>query len=212
MDVIYTIYCDTVNGLTNPMRPEKEQIKDIQRAYANKVGAAYVCNEYTDPIDFNELQVLKLKLLQTYTWADKIVYMDFDVLPKKGAADILKRNDKFAMLPLYRESTDKKLQLKRKALAAHGDDIILNTGVISTTSKFVSQLGLSEKLEEFRSLIGDSEINNEAFVTWMCEKYDIDYDVLPLSFNMIHDKDDQIPHHLAHFIHYSSKQFDFSLH
>lgn len=216
--IIYTIFAPEVKGKQNDMWKSASKIIEVQQAYATSVGADYKCIEFESGIDYNELQFKKLEYLDTFSNYDQILYLDFDVLPHKHAENIFEREYELALMPLIRTNCDKSA-LKRVVLAMEklekkGKDIIFNTGVVAAQGQYIKKLNLIDKMKEFRSMAYwmTDDINNEAFITWAVEKYDIEWDYLSTSWNWILDPGDTMPTAFPiNFIHFSNKEFDFSL-
>lgn len=201
--IIYSQYYNNLTNKADPFTSFAPSLIEKQKQYAKKCGAEYICYTISEPLTYNQTQFSKLHRLNDFGNA-KIVYMDLDVIPNEDAPNIFDSNYQFAMLPMFRSNCFKSKQ-KNLALGYYGDDIILNTGVVATTSEFVQNLDLENRIKEFTSLFDDA--NNEAFMSWMVEKYDVDYQPLPICWNWIIDKGQRVQTDKAYFIHYSSKNF-----
>lgn len=202
-NIIYSIYSPGCKQLDL----NYDKIKRRHEQYAVSVYASYVCFHY-DSMDYNELQFKKLFLLEHMSqYANNVLYLDFDVIPTENAKNIFDMKYELAMLPLIRhESYDFKTQIKNKNHRKYNtlnkaSEIIFNTGVIAANDKAISELDLKNTYPMF-----DGN-NNEAFMTWVIESFNIEYQILPLSFNYILDEENATIPSDVHFIHYSHKKF-----
>lgn len=202
-NIIYSIYSPGCKQLDL----NYDKIKRRHEEYALSVYASYVCFDY-DSMDYNELQFKKLFLLEHMSgYANNVLYLDFDVIPTKNAKNIFDMNYELAMLPLIRhESYDFKTQIKNKNHRKYNTlnkatEIIFNTGVIAANDKAIQELDLKNTYPMF-----DGN-NNEAFMTWVIESFNVQYQILPLSFNYILDKKNATIPSDVHFVHYSNKDF-----
>ena len=205
--LLYTIY-------SNNFLPEYyKDIVTIQQDYADKCNADYMVHHIKQPMSFADLQMQKLLLLESQFY-DQIVYIDFDVIPLLHSKDIFKQNYNLAMLPLIRyQHSCFKMKIKNDVhryynTLSMSKEIIFNTGVVATTIDAVLKLRLSERYEKFKK--AGTDINNEAFITWLVETYNISYDILPMSYNNIVDESYNDPqYNISNFVHFSNKQFSF---
>lgn len=202
-NIIYSIYSPGCKQLDLNF----DKIKRRHEEYAVSVYASYVCFDYSN-MDYNELQFKKLFLLEHMSqYANNVLYLDFDVIPTENAKNIFDMNYELAMLPLIRhESYDFKTQIKNKNHRKYNTlnkatEIIFNTGVIVANDKAISELDLKNTYPMF-----DGN-NNEAFMTWVIESFNVQYQTLPLSFNYILDEKNATIPSDVHFVHYSNKEF-----
>ena len=204
-NIIYSIYSPGCKQLDL----NYDKIKRRHEQYASYVDASYICFDY-DNMNYNELQFKKLFLLDHMSHhASTVLYLDFDVIPIINAKNIFDMNYELAMLPLIRhESYDFKTQIKNKNHRKYNTinkatEIIFNTGVIIANNKAIQELDLKNAYKKF-----DGN-NNEAFMTWVIESFNIQYQILPLSFNYILDEKNATIPSDVHFVHYSNKEFSF---
>ena len=201
-NIIYSIYSPGCKQLDL----NYDKIKSSHEEYAATVDAGYACLHF-DNIDYNDLQFKKLFLLYHMSqYANNVLYLDFDVIPTKNAKNIFDMNYELAMLPLIRhESYDFKTQIKNKNHRKYNTlnkatEIIFNTGVIAANDKAIQELDL----KNIHSMFDGN--NNEAFMTWVIESFNIQYQILPLSFNYIIDEKNATIPSGGHFVHYSNKE------
>ena len=205
--LLYTIY-------SNNFLPEYyKDIVTIQQDYADKCNADYMVHNIKQPMSFADLQMQKLLLLESQFY-NQIVYIDFDVIPQIHSNNIFEQHYDLAMLPLIRyPHLCEKMKIKNNVhryynTLSKSKEVIFNTGVIATTMDKVRELKLSQRYEKFK--LAKTDINNEAYITWLLETYNISYNTLPLSYNNIVDKTFPKPlHNISNFIHFSNKQFNF---
>lgn len=205
--LLYTIY-------SNNFLPEYyKDIVTIQQDYADKCNADYMVHHIKQSMSFADLQMQKLLLLESQFY-DQIVYIDFDVIPLSHSKDIFQQNYNLAMLPLLRyQHSCSKMKIKNHVHRYYNTlprsrEIIFNTGVVATTMNAVHKLRLYERYQKFKK--AGTDINNEAFITWLIETYNISYNVLPASYNNIVDQTFKDPqYNISNFVHFSNKQFSF---
>ena len=205
--LLYTIYSN------NFLHQHYKDITTVQQDYANKCNADYMVHHIKQPMSFADLQMQKLLLLESQFY-NQIVYIDFDVIPLAHSKDIFSHNYNLAMLPLIRyQHSCEKMKIKNDVhryynTLSKSKEIIFNTGVVATTMDVIHKLRLSERYEKFKQ--AKTNINNEAFITWLIETYDIEYTMLPMSYNNIVDDTFHNPqYNISNFIHFSNKQFNF---
>lgn len=202
-NIIYSIYAPGCKPLTD----NYSEIRNRQQSYAKKVDADYEVFEFEET-DFAELQFQKLFLLNDLSYEyDNLVYIDFDVLPTLKADNIFEKNYSLALHPLIRTgAVCNKARHKNNAhrhfnTLHRSDDVIFNTGVISAKSDSIQELDIRNNYQAYKWE------NNEAFLTWIIEAYQIDYQILPLNWNYLLDKKGATTVG-AQFIHYSNKEFN----
>jgi len=106
-----------------------------------------------------------------------------------------------------------------------GENTIANTGVICVNSDAIKKIELSEKLNEadraynlaFKDNFHPKRVtdawtkNNEVFISYIIEKYNIDYNELGLRWNYILDSKISTYSPVGYFIHQVNKDFEATL-
>lgn len=164
----------------------KDNLKETQRAYAEKCNAEYVLHE-TDITNYDSIQFEKIFLLEKYAEEyDEILYLDFDIVPHIFK-DIFQSVDltKISMHPLKRELTKKEIawEIRNKNNKDHlhlfdqhsvfcktaaknsmllldgisGHNKLYNTGVIIGDSQSIKKLEFSRHLEEMKIMLNEAQ-------------------------------------------------------
>lgn len=103
-----------------------------------------------------------------------------------------------------------------------GNDTMINTGVVGGNRKAIQNLNFSKRLPEAYKVFEESCIdnlypeeisrswrpNNEVFISWMIEKYNVPYTNIGMAWNFM--LDDYAPRggESSHFLHHIKKEFD----
>jgi len=102
---------------------------------------------------------------------------------------------------------------------------LVNTGIVGGNKKSISNLKFTERLDDMLQVLSDTKkeqfygeditkfffANNEVFVHYLLDKYNIDWFNLPESWHKIHyrrDLDITPEYKESHMIHLISKKFD----
>lgn len=121
---------------------------------------------------------------------------------------------------MYAKTAAKKAMLMLEDVDSN--DLVYNTGVMLGSSKAIKQLRFFERLDEMKTLLDEAKedsiypdsisnsffYNNEVFISYLIERYDIPHFDLPMNWNYIIDYTVPIPSDSAHFQHYVNKQFE----
>lgn len=106
----------------------------------------------------------------------------------------------------------------------NGSNNIINTGVIGGNKESIEKLNFINKFDEMVSILEEAkednlyptEINrlwkpnNEMFVTYLIERFDVPYTNIGLQWNFILDKLCPKPSAAAHMLHHVNKEFEIS--
>lgn len=121
---------------------------------------------------------------------------------------------------MFVKTAAKKSMLVLEGLASN--DYVYNTGVIFGNSSIISELKFTERLNEMNDLMEEAQEdhmfpteignhfvpNNEVYISYLIEKYNIPHNDLSMNWNYIMDDVETIPDGMSDFIHCVSKEFD----
>lgn len=156
----------------------KDKLINCKKEYAEFCGADFILVD-TNKNDFVDIQFEKIRLLEKYANSyDELLYLDFDVVPKKSARNIFEVHDtsKICMHPLNRPLNA--LQMRRFLSRADfdsqnmfikncakksmlimdgivGNESVYNTGVILGNSGIIKQLNFTKQLDAMNELMED---------------------------------------------------------
>jgi len=103
-----------------------------------------------------------------------------------------------------------------------GNNNLYNTGVVYGGKDVIQSLRFAERLDYMKELLEEAKedslfpveisrnfsYNNEAFVTFLVERYDIPHTDLPLHWNFIMDQRFPEKSDIAYFLHHVNKEFE----
>ena len=208
--IIFSVWSD----LGRSWSKHKDDLIRNHKDYARFCGADYHLFE-TD-LDYTELMFFKIKKAEELAEAcDAVLYLDVDVIPKTimsffDAHDL----DKVCLHRTLKP--DWKINLKQMMLIDDdimGNDYICNTGVFGLNKKSSDLLMFSERLEEAMKLHSEVDSNdlyipnNEVYVSYMIEKYNVPIKDIGMQWNFILDKNFKTSTDACYFLHQSNKLF-----
>jgi len=136
--------------------------------------------------------------------------------------------DSFDYMNIFIKICAKKTMLMLSDVAP-GDDYVHNTGVLSGNSEVISKLQYTDRLPEMDLLLEESRTdsiypvnvsskfmsNNEVYMTYLLERFDIPHFDLPMSWNFILDPtkgwlEPTDKRKNSHMIHHVGKEFEIS--
>ncbi len=210
--IIFTQYLP----LTNQFEEYADYIENKQRAYAYKCGAEYALHTPDDIDNYDDLQLNKILLAEKYAQHfDRVLYLDFDVIPSKFATNVFEEIKGLCLYPTkpipgmneFNKLLDKQLMLASEGVIYN--DIIFNTGVFHCDKESIEELKFSERLNECKELC--PSFNNEVYISYIIEKYKCKHNILPMCWNYILDNFQEKPNEAGYFHHYHHKRFDLGL-
>lgn len=189
--IIFSIWQDT------DWRDHKPILEERHRGYAEFCGADYQCVEYNG-YEYADLQFKKLhqadKFLDEY---DEVLYLDMDVIPKDRMS-FFEAHDLNTFCVHWTLNPRWKIDAKNAALGYEGKNKIANTGVF----------GLNKSLKGLLTQDHDFD-NNEVFVSYIIEKYNIPCTELTAAWNFILDGFISTYSDAHYFLHVSNKVWDY---
>ena len=218
--IIFSIYNDNVdqnNISTNSykldqFRKYSKQLEQAQREYAKKCDAEYVLHRL-DITDYTDLQFQKIRQLELYAEDyDQVLYLDFDVVPHNRAENIF---DVYGdTLAIY--SSHEYIEPRELKWFIEKDTF--------DSQKVLKQLQFDKRLIELKELLDEAKddslypdnisknfsYNNEVFVTYLIEKYNILCTDMNIQWNYILDGFQTDPPDTAYFTHHVNKSFEIS--
>ena len=107
----------------------------------------------------------------------------------------------------------------------NGNDLLYNTGVVVSNSEAAKNIQFEYRLDEMNLLLDEAKedslypieisknfyYNNEVYMSYLVERYDIPHTDLSMAWNFIIDEFQPDPVDSAYFIHYVNKDFHKSL-
>ena len=132
------------------------------------------------------------------------------------------KNDSWHKMDMYSKTCAKNAMLLLNDI--NGNDEMINTGVIAGNKKSIKSLKFKERISECYNIFEEAkednvypdEINkswipnNEVFITYIIEKYNVPYTNIGLQWNFILDKSCPKPSAGAHVLHHVNKEFEIS--
>ena len=178
---------------------------------------AYFCDAdyglYDTKLNFVDLQFYKIHLAeQLVNDYDEVLYLDLDVIPKrlKSFFDVHDLNN----ICCHRTSKpDWKINLKRYMLDGTGEHNIINTGVFGMNKQAADQLMFSERYGEVEKVYYECDVhrlykpNNEVFLSYIIEKYNVPFTDIGIQWNYILDQVVTQYTPACYFLHQSNKEF-----
>ena len=199
--------------------PDWEDYKDIlsqrHKEYAYFFNADY--GLYDSKLNFVNLQFYKLQLAeQLVNDYDEVLYLDLDVIPKniKSFFDVHDLNN---ICCHKTQRPQWKIDLKRYMLDGTGEHNIINTGVFGMNKRASDQLRFTERYSDVERIYYECDIdrlyepNNEVYLSYMIERYDIPFKDIGVQWNYILDKVVTTYTPACYFLHQSNKDFEVGL-
>lgn len=190
--IIFSIWQDT------DWRDQKPILEERHKGYAEFCNADYQCVELNG-YEYADLQFQKLyqadRFLEHY---DEVLYLDLDVIPK-DRSNFFEVHDLNTFCVHYTENPKWKIEAKNTALGYEGKNKIANTGVF----------GLNKTLKGMLTQSSDGFKNNEVFVSYIIEKYNIPCTELTAAWNFILDDFISTYSDAHYFLHVSNKVWDY---
>ena len=132
------------------------------------------------------------------------------------------KNDSWHKMDMYSKTCAKNAMLLLDDIK--GNDEMINTGVIAGNKKSIKSLKFSDRFLQCRDTFEEAkkdnvypdEIsknwihNNEVYISYIIERYNVPYTNIGLQWNFILDKSCPIPSAGAHILHHVNKEFEIS--
>lgn len=189
--IIFSIWQDT------DWRDQKPTLEERHKGYAKFCGADYQCVELNG-YEYADLQFEKLrqadKFLDNY---DEVLYLDMDVIPKDKMS-FFEAHDLNTFCVHWTLNPRWKIDAKNAALGYEGKNKIANTGVF----------GLNKSLKGLLTQDHNFD-NNEVFVSYIIEKYNIPCTELTAAWNFILDNFISTYSDAHYFLHVSNKVWNY---
>lgn len=181
-------------------------------------------SEYYDEVlylDFDVVPITDKNMFDEFDF-NKICGFAIDRTPERKALMWGIKNDSFDVMNMYSKTCAKNAMLLLDDIK--GSPTIINTGVVSGNKESIKLLGFSEHfemmLEKIDEAIEDNlypyEINrtwkpnNEVFITYLIERFNIPFTNIGLQWNFLIDKLCPVPSAGAHMWHHVNKEFELS--
>lgn len=210
--IIFSLWADVDDS--SPWKKYVPTIVEKQKEYAHMCGANYRAYTYRASTTYDQLQFIKLHMLQEHTekW-DEVLYLDCDVIPMTKANffethDLDKVCFHYTKRPLWKRD-EVSLMLASEGL--EGWSLVANTGVIALNKTSVRNLAFSlfeNRAFKIKYDYPDVTVNNEIYLSYIIKKYNVPYCDIGMAWNYI--VDNQVPNFspaTVHFLHVSHKDF-----
>lgn len=199
--------------------PDWEDYKDILSQRHKEY--AYFCNAdyglYDSKLNFVNLQFYKLQLAeQLVNDYDEVLYLDLDVIPK-NIKSFFDTHDLNNICCHKTQRPQWKIDLKRYMLDGSGEHNIINTGVFGMNKRASDQLRFTERYSDVERIYYECDVdrlyepNNEVYLSYMIERYDIPFKDIGVQWNYILDKVVTTYTPACYFLHQSNKDFEVGL-
>lgn len=207
--IIFSVWSD----LGQPWSKHKDKLMELHKNYADLCGAQY--HVFETKLDYNQLMFYKIKAAEFFVHLhDEVLYLDMDVVPKTKYS-FFDMHD-FDNVLLHRTmKPDWKINLKQMMLINEdikSDDFIANTGVFGLNKNSARKLKFNERLEEAEKLHSEVDTNdlylpnNEVYMSYIIEKYNVPFKDIGMQWNFILDHTFYSETAACHFVHYSNKE------
>tara|TARA_B100000035_G_scaffold157337_1_gene134060 strand:- start:383 stop:1246 length:864 start_codon:yes stop_codon:yes gene_type:complete len=204
---LYKIYLleKLSNDYDNVLYLDLDVVPNTNECFFTKFDMNKICmrsiNATTDVLLINHQQALRAK--------------------RRSYVEIMKVLDKYNE---HIKALCKKAMLINQNIVSKDYELV-NTGIVGGNKKSISNLKFTERLDDMLQVLSDTKkeqfygeditkfffANNEVFVHYLLDKYNIDWFNLPESWHKIHyrrDLDISPEYKEAHMIHLISKKFD----
>ena len=209
--IVFSVWSD--------LGPDWEDYKDILSQRHKEY--AYFCNAdyglYDSKLNFVNLQFYKLQLAeQLVNDYDEVLYLDLDVIPK-NIKSFFDTHDLNNICCHKTQRPQWKIDLKRYMLDGSGEHNIINTGVFGMNKRASDQLRFTERYSDVERIYYECDVdrlyepNNEVYLSYMIERYDIPFKDIGVQWNYILDKVVTTYTPACYFLHQSNKDFEVGL-
>ena len=145
---------------------------------------------------------------------NEVLYLDLDVVPKTNVSFFAMHD--LSKICMHRTlKPNWKINLKQSMLIydnIKGNDFVCNTGVFGINKKSAEALNFTERRLSVEKLHNEVDIdnlysrNNEVYISYLIEKYDIPFKDIGMQWNSILDNNYKKETAACHFVHYSNKE------